>query len=176
MFNISIKSNLKDFGLTAKEFKAMTPKAIGNAFYEVGKDLVIDAKKFIDETKSGRVYLTRRGVSKFRKAGITPNVLRESRAHIASAPGEAPAQWTGKLKKSIDFKVTGSEQMDFGVDQSRYGCDYASYLEYKNLIAMSGHGSKRIAPRPFISRSYNENRMKMINRIRQAVIQSFEKK
>ena len=177
MFKLSINNNVAHVGLSLKEFKIVTPKAIRTAFYEVGKDLVKDAKRYMDESKSGRTYSTRLGRSKFRKAGIMPNRLRSSKTHIASAPGEAPAHWTGKLGKSIDFKVIGTDRMDFGVDRIRFGCDYAKYLEYKNLIAMTGKTeSKKIAPRPFISRSYNENRTKIINRIRLAVQQSLGKK
>jgi hypothetical protein len=173
---LSIKNNVNEVVLKAKALKQVTPKAIRTAFYEVGKDLVADAKKYIDEPKHGRIYLTRKGQSKFKKSGITSNVLKQSRGHVASAAGEAPAKWTGKLRNSIDFKVTGTEQLNFGVDQNRWGCDYAQYLEYKDLIAMTGNGSKKIAPRPFISRSYKENRTKLINRIQQAFQQSVKNK
>lgn len=180
MLNIKIKEGFNKVRLKSKEFNSLTPKAIRSAFYDIGKDLVSDAKRYISEPKHGRVYLTRIGKSKFRKFaggwGESRTSLRNTRKHIASAAGEAPAKLTGKLNRSIDFTVTGTYKLDFGVNKERFDCNYAEYLEYKNLISMSGGTeSARIAPRPFISRAYNENRVKLINRIKQAIQQSIGK-
>jgi hypothetical protein len=176
MFSIKV-NRLNDLQLKFKHFAEAPPKAVRAAFYEIGKDLVKDMQSYIDEPKSGRVYGTKFGVSKFRKAQVTPRILNKSRAHIASAPGQAPAKWTGKLRKSLDFQVIGATEQSlmFGVNQSRWGCDYAQYLEHKDLLGMTGQRSKRIAPRPFVSRAYAENKQKIIERMNYAIQQAIQK-
>jgi hypothetical protein len=182
MFNISIKvSNETQKVVTQiREMRGNLIKGIRKGFYDIGKDLVSDAKKYIDEPKHGRQYLTRVGRAKFKRytwgAAHSIDKLKAGRVHIASAPGEAPAILTGRLKRSVDFLVVGADRLDYGVFKERYGCDYAKYLEYKDLVRMiGGTESKRIAPRPFISRAYKENREKIPLRIEQAIKQELNK-
>lgn len=130
-------------------------KAIRRAFYDIGKILVKDAQEAIDEKpKTGITYMVR--------VGRDGKALQGARKHIASAPGEAPASITGNLRKSVNFLVQGDSRMEFGVDAGRKNVKYGKYLEYGNLVAMNGRGSKNIAPRPFISRSYKKNQQHMI--------------
>jgi hypothetical protein len=138
--------------LQVQGLKDGTKRAIRNTLWLAGKKLVADTKTEINKKpKHGRVYYT--GV------GIGGTALKKGiRKHIASAPGEAPAVITGTLRKSINFTVHGSSEMEFGVDLSRGDAYYGRYLEYFNLITMSGRGSKNIAPRPFISAAYKMNK------------------
>lgn len=62
-------------------------------------------------------------------------------SHVASAPGEPPAKWTGNLRGSFKPVVT-DEGMTVKVGV-RSGVKYASYLE---------DGTRRMAARPFRDR------------------------
>lgn len=88
----------------------------------VALEINTDVKKRIQgPPKTGRVY----------KRGKGKNL---SRAHQASAPGQAPATDTGTLVSSIYFQQDSDTSVTVG---SRLA--YAYYLEF---------GTRRMAPRP----------------------------
>ena len=62
--------------------------------------------------------------------------------HQASAPGEAPANRTGRLAKSADFIVRGTSQLEVGEK-----APYAKFLE---------EGTKKMEPRPHVARTRQE--------------------
>lgn len=64
--------------------------------------------------------------------------------HQASAPGEPPATDTGALVNSI-----GSERVKPMLHRVNVHAEYAAYLEY---------GTSRMAPRPFLQPSFEEQR------------------
>lgn len=143
--------------LKIKQFANLTSKAIRMGFYEVGKDLVHEAKDLINKKpKHGRTYI--------KHVGVGGRKLKSGLKHIASAPGEAPAVITGKLRDSINFTVHGANEMDFGVDQTRKGVKYGKFLEYENPVSKEGQGSSKIKPRPYISKAY-ENKRRNIEKI-----------
>jgi hypothetical protein len=80
--------------------------------------------------KTGRVYVVR-----------LPSGRR--RRHQSSAPGETHANLTGKLRKSLSWKVHGWQKAEFGygvaVKASNAAPFYAPWLEF---------GTKRMQPRP----------------------------
>lgn len=126
-------------------------KTIRRSFYDIGKLLVSDTKKEINrKPKTGKRYIKYRGVG--------GRNLSKPQYYNASAPGEAPAVVTGKLRDSVNFTVNGSAEMVFGLDMSKSEALYGKYLEYENLIEMTGQGSKNIKPRPFITESYRKNK------------------
>lgn len=95
------------------------------ALFEIGRENVKHTRKLIaDKNKNGRIYI----INGFR--------------HQASAPGEAPANLTGTLQKSVGYTVRGSQQMEFG-DTIYYG----RYLE---------EGTKKMAARPHLARTVKE--------------------
>jgi len=118
-----------------KNLPKLPTRALRKAFYYIGKDLVKDANKLImAKPKHGKLYLLRRN-------GLT-------RLHRASAPGEAPANFTGSLRQSIDFDVVGADRMQFGVKQrfqqrqgTPDGVKYGKYLEL---------GTRKMSERPFL--------------------------
>lgn len=144
-------------------------RGIRKTLYDSGKDLAQDARNLINmKPKHGKLYR----VSK----GIGGKKLKRKKNYRASAPGEAPGVITGKLRKSINFTVTGVNQLEFGVDtRSRYGgATYGKFLEYANLLTFSGQGSKNIKPRPFISASWKKNKVKIMQRFDQAIKQEIK--
>ena len=121
---------------------ASQTRAIRRAFYYIGKDLVHASKKSImEKPKHGRLY-------KLKRNGVT-------RLHRASAPGEAPANFTGSLKHALDFNVIGGDRMEFGVRQifqnrkgTPAGVTYGKYLEL---------GTSKMAARPFLKPAIKKN-------------------
>jgi hypothetical protein len=160
MFNIKFEEDAQNrrVMLQLQKMPGMAIKAVKMGFFRIGKDLVQEAKSLINKKpKHGRTYL--------KHVGAGGKKLKSAIKHIASAPGEAPAVMTGKLRDSINFTVNGSGgEMDFGVDESRNGVKYGEFLEYENLIARTGQGSKKMLPRPYISKAY-ENRKGKIEQI-----------
>ncbi len=78
---------------------------------------------------------------------VIPGPLRTgqnlSPTHTASKPGDPPASDTGIGASSIKFRF-GKLQADVWTDK-----DYMAWLEY---------GTRRVAPRPWLNPSLNENR------------------
>ena len=99
-------------------------RGLENALYEIGGEVVREtARLIINGPKTGRVYSFR------------------GQRHRASAPGEPPANRTGRLARSGDFKVRNWQEMTVGETE-----EYAKFLE---------DGTKRIAPRPHLIRAVN---------------------
>lgn len=91
-------------------------RGVQRGWTDIGLDLVKTAKSTLTTgAKTGRVYKFRGGL------------------HQASAPGEAPANRTGNLRKSLSFKAR-SHELEFG-----YQAPYGKYLEW---------GTRKMAPRP----------------------------
>ena len=138
---ISDPGNRRTF-LQIENLKELSQEAIRKAFYLIGKELVKDSKAMLmEKPKHGRLY-------RLRKNGRLVY-------HRASAPGEAPANFTGSLKHSLDFTVSGSEKMIFGSrttfpnrQGTPAGVKYGGYLEL---------GTKKIAPRPYLDPSIKKN-------------------
>ena len=98
---------------------------IRNALYKIGLDSVRHASSLINnEGRTGRTYFI----------NGTP--------HVASGPGEAPANRTGKLKRSFNYLVRGVTELEWGNEIS-----YAASLE---------HGTKRMAPRQFLTPTHEK--------------------
>lgn len=112
---------------------------------EIGDENSKHVKKLIRKPpKSGRLY-------KFK-----------GRRHQASAAGEAPANRSGRLARSVGFKTSGWSRCEFG-DRELYG----KFLE---------HGTRRMQPRPHIVRTVEEKRRDNFNSIVQATGKEINKK
>ena len=105
---------------------------IRQAFFQHGKLVQRTARhKIINPPKTGRLY----------------NVPGTNRRHRASAPGEAPANLSGALQRSIDFKVSTNE-LEVGADTH-----YAKRLEL---------GDDKIAARPYLWPSIQEHEQDLV--------------
>lgn len=106
---------------------------IRRAFYNLGGKLRKSASdSILEKPKHGRIYLVRKGKRLYR--------------HQASAPGEAPANLSGTLRRSLGFDVRGSNQMEFGVRDGK--ATYGKDLEL---------GTKRMLKRPFLIKAIKAN-------------------
>lgn len=109
------KSTIK----TLTELETYTTRGLRSALFDIGFKNARDAGDLINnESRSGRVYFVKG----------TP--------HQSSAPGEAPANMSGRLKKSMNYLVRGYHEVEFGSTAR-----HALWLE---------EGTKLIQPRPFL--------------------------
>ncbi len=80
----------------------ITRKAMRRCWYAFGKDLKAEAsKEIMRRPKSGRVYLIRTKSGRLRR-------------HVASKPGETHANFSGAMRRSLSWKVTGFDSLEFG--------------------------------------------------------------
>lgn len=95
---------------------------VADAANIVGQMLVTTTKQGMASAGGGRVY---------------PNLKRQS-----SAPGGYPAIQSGQLVGTVNYKVSGSEKLEFGGGPAtNRGFDYA---------VGQHEGTSKMAPRPFL--------------------------
>ena len=123
--------SIKPKGNTLKAQKTLAlalprvSQGIKDGLHEIGAENVRHMRKLIrDKNKTGRLYFFR------------------GRIHQASAPGQAPANMSGRLARTAKYKVRGTYQMEFG-DQKFYG----KFLE---------EGTSKMAKRPHVVRTVRE--------------------
>lgn len=71
--------------------------------------------------------------------------------HTSSAPGQAPANWTGKLLKSIKVQKTQGKAFVFVTAK------YAEFLEF---------GTSKMRPRPFIIPAFLKTKKMILERLK----------
>ncbi len=114
-------------------------KAIRRSWFGLGQDLRREAnREILRRPKGGRTYIVRSRSGRRRR-------------HVASAadpptPGETHANLKGDLRRSLSWKVHGTESMDFGYGlvsgTGRTAPKYAPFVEF---------GTRRMAARPSLS-------------------------
>ena len=117
------------------------PRAIRRMWFRLGKDLKTKTSKDILRIKDGREY---RVPVRSRSTG---QIIRY-RIHIASKPFDTHANLTGKLRRSLSWKVHSFRRMDFG-----YGVSTAAANKtpiYARAIEFGRTSPHTIAPRPSI--------------------------
>jgi hypothetical protein len=114
-----------------------TAQGIREGFFDLGKDLkAVADKEILRKPKRGRTYLVR-----------GPSGRR--RRHVASAPGETHANLSGKLRRSMGWRVQGASSLEFGYGvgyQAAPAPDYAAFVE---------EGTRRMAKRPSLGNAVN---------------------
>ena len=162
MFKIVADSKNRQVQITSAQLGEMRQTSVRKAFYHIGKDLVKESKRLIDLPKSGKFYNLR--------------INRRLKRHRASAPGEAPAKITGNLKASLDFKVQGAKEMEFGSLRSvtrritRKGNGFTMKGNVTRALGIYPRyleeGTSKMAPRPFLISSIKNNYRNSINRFK----------
>jgi hypothetical protein len=106
------------------------------------------SREILRKPKGGRTYIRR-------------DRLGRRRRHVASAPGETHANMTGRLRRSLSFRVNGLE-LEFG-----YGVTKGDAPEYAAAIEF---GSKRIKSRPSLRNGIKSQRRNIANNIEREIL------
>lgn len=126
-----------------------TNVALTAAWKEVG-DLLTKKLRYMirNGPRTGRVYTFR------------------GRKHQASAPGEVPANRTGRLAESVGYEATGHHTLVFGEE-----AEYATYLE---LGTQNKDGSLRMAKRPHLSVAVTEMQTVTMNTLVKFIAEAYK--
>jgi len=107
-------------------------RGIRRGFYFSGKKVLRDlSQDILRRPRDGRVYHYRTSSGSRRR-------------HVASIPGEAPANRTGTLRTSAEFRVHGWDELSFG-----YRAEYGKWVEF---------GTENMEARPGIKINLEKNR------------------
>jgi len=131
----TVTGKTKSAIISAKNMGEMTKGGLKKSMFKIGnylKDYAV--KDLLFKPKGGRKYR------------VTINGARVT--HIASRPGEPPANMTGRLKDSIDFEAVGVSEINFGAGNEDFKAPYPKFLE---------EGTKKMAKRLYLLRSINNN-------------------
>ena len=137
MISVNESGNNDLVFLKMSESTRLTEFGLRKAWFAVGKDLLKSANKAVlAKPRKGRLYIFR-----------GPRGGR--RRHRASRPFESHANLTGKLRKSMQWKVRGRD-LDFG-----YGVANAKAPDYAPFVE---NGTTRMEPRPTLKNAIEENK------------------
>jgi HK97 gp10 family phage protein len=114
-------------------------------------------EKILKGPKTGRLYGTVSDMIKADRGGKAA----ARRLHQASGPGEAPANDTGNLQRSIN--IVAASPSDRATANVTANAEYAAPLEY---------GTKTMEPRPFMEPSMIENKDKCAEVLRIELVQA----
>lgn len=129
-----------------------TRRALRQAWFQVGRDLSAEANRQVLKTvKTGRTYVVR-----------GPSGRR--RRHVASAPGQSHANLTGKLRKSVSWKIRGERGGEFGYGVSTTDANRAP--EYAPAVEF---GTSKMAARPTLQNTIRAVQGKIGQHLRDAV-------
>lgn len=121
-----------------EDLERITKRGIRQGWFRFAKDLRSEANtEILRRPKSGRTYISRTRGGRRRR-------------HVASAPGETHANFSGTLRRSLSWKVRGADSMEFGYGVSTRVAnampDYAEYVEF---------GTPRMSERPSLQNAIN---------------------
>lgn len=127
--SVQFKEDLRNDKVYAKieNLGNLTRQSIRQGFFMLGKDLkAVANKNILHKPKGGKVYVSR-------------NRAGSRRRHRASKAFESHANFSGELRRSLGWKVSGSQSMEFGYGVVKPAPDYAQWVE---------EGTRNMAPRP----------------------------
>lgn len=140
-FSIRLNPKSRRAQIQIKDLSQRNAKGIRRAFYMIGKDLKATSNRLIlDPAKHGEVYNVRR--------------LSRLKRHRSSAPGEAPANLSGALRKSLDFNVIGADRLEFGYREHFEGRTRQRGTFYGKFLELP---TKHMKPRPGLLLSIKKN-------------------
>lgn len=110
-------------------------RSVRQGFFALGKDLRKTASDAIlEKPKGGKTYIRRTATGRKRR-------------HVASAPGETHANMSGKLRRSLGFKVRGAHELEFGYGVDKDAPEYGIYLE---------EGTRNMGQRPSLGNAVED--------------------
>ena len=150
---------MKHFASIAKD----TKEGIRRANYLIGKELEKNSKlRILKGKKTGRLYLRRQPSGR---------IVR----HRASAPGEAPANFTGSLRASVSFIVKG-QQLIFGAGGTVLkGRKKGKFVNYARELEL-GNRARKLAARPYLIAAIKDEEKIVRNFYKQYIKKALTKK
>jgi HK97 gp10 family phage protein len=118
----------------------------------IGKALAVSVME-LDAYAKQKIQGGGRGGKVYRRRTVT---------HQASAPGEFPKTDTGQLVSSLFFRIGADKLSAFFGTKLAYG----RYLEF---------GTSRMRARPWLRPTYKANEVKIVDRVRAAVLDAVRK-
>ncbi len=169
--DLKIKTTLKSESLKTfhelKQFRKASRRVIRQFWFLTGHDFRNKARaEIIRKPKSGRTYFLRAVNAKTGKRS------GKRRKHVASAPFETHANFSGLTRRSIGFKLHGQTRMTFGygIASAKPPTEWASMLEFGTI------GFKKVGPmaaRPSLSAAIDEMEGKAQHNFDEAVAREF---
>lgn len=131
-----------------QNMRVLTQRAVELANFASANQLLrATSREILRRPKGGRTYIRRD------RAG-------RRRRHVASAPGETHANMTGRLRRSLSFRIRGQD-IEFG-----YGVRGNNAPPYARAIEF---GSRRIEPRPSLSNGIQAEQRNMITNLQREI-------
>lgn len=145
--NITLDRDSRIASLKIRGIRESTERAVELSAFEAAKTIQkATNKEILRKPKGGKTYISRN------RAGRT-------RRHVASAPNETHANFSGALRRSLGYRVTG-RQIEFGYGVVRGDApEYAEYVEF---------GTRKMVRRPSLSNG--------IKATQSAVVQDIERR
>ena len=142
-FEIKMTPKTREVVLKIPRHVRLHKRGMRKALNQIGRHVVLEDQRLIKSPpKTGRIY-------KF-----------NGRDHQASAPGESPANRTGRLAGSARFATRNHQEMTVGEV-----APYAGFLE---------DGTKKMAPRPHLIKAVNANHRNAVKELEQAAIKEIK--
>ena len=147
MVNFRVKvEGLENLGAASQRAQRAIVRQLNIGLLDVGHKVEKDAKDSIrGGSKSGRIY------------------QRRTVTHRASAPGEAPANDTGRLLNGIRTKL---DTIKLAVEVLAFARDKAGKVNYAYELEF---GNSRVAARPFLFPALERNKAWIRSRLEQAL-------
>ncbi len=127
----------------------LTKQGIRQGMFDSGHGLIKSAStEILRKPKSGHTYiiLDKRG---------------RRRRHVASAPGETHANFTGAARRSLSFQIQGVSSFEFGygVSAGKNAPDYVAELE---------------ETRPSLQNAIKDEKQNMVQHIERQILRQFD--
>jgi hypothetical protein len=136
---IKVTPNTNQVLIDVSKLQGTTERGLRNALNEIGAEGVKETVRLIKTgKKTGRLYSFR------------------GRPHQASAPGEAPANRSGRLASSTNYKTKNHQEMTLGQEE-----DYAGFLKV-------GRGKLK-GPRDSLGKAVTNKAQDTVNTILESV-------
>lgn len=131
-----------------KKLRKLTTQGVEYAAYVSGKGLVkTTSAQILEKPKGGKTYIIRT------RSG-------RKRRHVASKAGESHANLSGKLRRSLSFKVDPN-QLEFGYGVTKNDApDYAGFVE---------NGTRKMQPRPSLKNGIKAERRNFQNNLEREI-------
>ena len=154
--------NSKPF-MKLQRLRTKSQKAIRASWFELGRDLKKEANtEILRKPKGGKTYIIRS------KSGRT-------KRHVSSKPGETHANLTGKLRRSISWKIQGYKRMEFGYGFATNSSNRAPVYDFVIEDGFSFKDGRKIKPRPSIENAVNKIKRNTKSQFQKQMLKEFKR-